>query len=300
MRKVLMIGIAAFLAAFLFQNGYCSSREVVDSLGRKVRIPENPARVVTFAPSLAEVVYALGQGHRLKGVTRFSNYPPETEQLPRIGTYVHLDLEKIMALRPDLCIAINDGNPLAVIQRLEGLGVPVYAVGPRNLGEVAEMILDIGSVLDASAQARKIVEDMTRRIDKVKSVVARSPNRPRVFFQIGMAPIVSVGDDTFIDELIGLAGGVNLTAGKTKYPRLTREEVIALAPEVFVVTSMAREKTYEKVKAEWQKWHNVPAVKNDRIFLVDSDIVDRPTPRLVEGLEKLARLFHPTLFEAAK
>ncbi len=300
MRKIFMLSMAAFFAAVFFQEGHCADREVVDSLGRKVQIPENPSRVVTFAPSLAEVVFALGQGHRLKGVSRFSNYPPEVRELPKVGSYVHLDLEKIVALKPDLCIAIKDGNPLAVIRRLEGLGVPVYAVSPRNLGEVADMILDLGSVLDASEQARAVVADMNRRIEKVKSVVSKAPNRPKVFFQIGMAPIVSVGDNTFIDELIGLAGGVNLTAGETTYPRLTREEVIALAPDVFIVTSMAREKTYEAMKTEWQRWKNIPAVRDDRIFLVDSDLVDRPTPRLVQGLEMLARLIHPRLFEEAQ
>ncbi len=300
MRKLFMLLTAAFLAAVFFQEGLCADREVIDSLGRKVRIPENPSRVVALAPSLAEVVFALGQGHRLKGATRFSNYPSEVRNLPKVGSYVHLDLEKIVALKPDLCIAIKDGNPLAVIRRLEGLGVPVYAVSPQNLGEVADMILDLGAVLDASDRARAIVDDMNRRIEHVKSVVSKASNRPKVFFQIGMAPIVSVGDDTFINELIDLAGGVNLTAGETTYPRLTREEVISLAPDVFVITSMEREKTYETAKAEWQRWQSIPAVRDDRIFLVNSDIVDRPTPRLVQGLEMLARLVHPKLFEEAQ
>jgi iron complex transport system substrate-binding protein len=202
-----------------------------------------------------------------------------------------------MALKPDLCLAIKDGNPIAVIRRLEGLGVPVFAVSPQNLEQVARTIFDIGSVLGASDQARVLSDDMRKRIEAVKSTVSKAKVRPKVFFQIGVAPIVSVGDGTFINELIDLAGGVNLTKGDAAYPRLTREKVISLAPDVFIITSMARGKTFESVKAKWQKWPSIPAVKKGRIHLVDSDIVDRPTPRLVDGLEMLANLFHPELFK---
>jgi iron complex transport system substrate-binding protein len=212
---------------------------------------------------------------------------------------VHLDLEKIMALQPDLCLAIKDGNPIGVVRRLENLGIPLYAVSPRTLEDVSDMLIGLGDVLGAPSQARTIAEDMRRRTKAVEAVVYAARQRPRVFFQIGIAPIVSVGDDTFIHELITLAGGVNLTAGKITYPRLTREEVISLAPDVIVITSMAREQTFENAKAFWQKWKSIPAVKNDRIFLVNSDIVDRPTPRLVEGLEMLAKFLHPRLFEDA-
>ena len=129
----------------------------------------------------------------------------------------------------------------------------------------------------------------------MKSLISQDTYRPGVFFQIGISPIVSVGTDTFLHELIVLAGGKNLADGKTPYPRFSREQVLALAPEIFIVTSMARQAVFERVKAEWRRWPSMPAVRNERIFLVDSNLFDRPSPRLVDGLEMLIKLIHPEL-----
>ncbi len=296
-KMIKYLGALIFSLFFILQNGYGSEREVMDRLGRLVRVPVNPVRVVTLAPSVTEVVFALGQDQRLKGVTQFSNYPPETGSLPRVGSYVHLDVEKIVSLRPDLCLAIKDGNPIDAIRRLEGLNIPVYAVDPRNLDAVMVMISDIGDLLDAVPEAEMIVKNMKERIETVRSMVSRIHKRPKVFFQIGVAPIVSVGTETFLHELINLAGGYNLTQGSVAYPRMTVEQVLAMAPDVVIITSMTRGQSFEGVKAQWKRWESIPAVKNNRIYLVDSDIVDRPSPRLVDGLEMLAHYINPELFK---
>ena len=293
------LGILFIFLCLIVQNGYCSSREVTDRLGRVVRIPSDPVRVVSLAPSVTEVVYALGQDYRLKGVTQFSNYPPEAMNLPRVGSYVHLDVEKIVSLRPDLCLAIKDGNPIDAIRRLERLNIPVYAVDPRNLDAVMEMISDVGDLLDAGRQAEMIVNNMKERIEKIKSTVRGIQEKPRVFFQIGVSPIVSVGTQTFLHELITLAGGYNLTGGEIPYPRVTVEQVLAMEPDVLIISSMTRGQSFEIVKAQWKRWENIPAVKNNRIYLVDSDIVDRPSPRLVDGLELLVRYINPQLVKQA-
>lgn len=282
---------------FTLQNGYGSEREVIDRLGRAVQVPVNPVRVVSLAPSVTEVVFAIGQDQKLAGVTQFSNYPPEALSLPKVGSYVHLDVEKIVSLKPDLCLAIKDGNPIDVIRRLERLNVPVYAVDPRNLDAVMEMVLDIGDLLGASQKAEIIVNNMKKRIAKVKAVVSGIQVRSKVFFQIGVAPIVSVGTETFLHELITLAGGYNLTQGTVSYPRVTVEQVMGMAPDVLIITSMTRGQSFEAVKAQWKKWHSIPAVKSNRIYLVDSDVVDRPSPRLVDGLEILAQYINPELFK---
>ena len=136
-----------------------------------------------------------------------------------------------MALQPDLCIATKDGNPKYAVDRLTDLGIPVYTVDPRDMRGVMNSIREIGHLLGASARARELVADMQRRLDRVKSLVAHSPLRPRVFLQIGIAPIVSAGYNTFLDELISRAGGQNLAAGPVAYPRFTREQVLALLRE---------------------------------------------------------------------
>jgi iron complex transport system substrate-binding protein len=270
---------------------------VTDQLERKITVPDTPQRVVALAPSITEIIYALGQEHLLKGVTLYSDYPPAAVRLPKVGSYVQLNLEKIVALRPDLCIATKDGNPREVANRLESLNIPVYAVNPRNLETVMKTILEIGNLLNANQQAESLVQRMRSRVLKVKSLVEKAGYRPRVFFQIGISPIVSVGTDTFMHELIVLAGGINLAQGPAAYPRFSREQVLALSPEVLIITSMARAAVFEQVKAEWSRWPHMPAVRDHRIFLEDSNFFDRPTPRLVDGLELLVKLIHPELFD---
>ncbi len=276
------------------------AKSLTDQLGRHVTVSDQPQRVVSLAPSITEIVFALDQGLRLKGVTTYSDFPPEAVKLPKVGSYVHLDLEKIVALKPDLCIAIKDGNPRVIAQRLESLKIPVYAVNPRNLETVMQTVIDIGTLLNAEDRANQLVQKMELRIQKVNSLVAKSTHRPRVFFQIGVSPIVSVGTHTFIHELIDTAGGTNLAAGSISYPRFSREKVLALSPEIIIITSMARKAIFEKVKAEWEKWPNMPAVRNQHIYVEDSNFFDRPTPRLVDGLELLFRLIHPELVEQIK
>ena len=270
-----------------------AAREMVDQAGRTVRVPDDPKRVIAMAPSITEIVYALNQEHRLAGVTRFSDYPEAATRLPQVGSYVHLDLERIAALNPDLCVAVKDGNPIEVVRRLESLGIPVFAVDPRNLDTVLTAIERIGAILGAEERAGVLVQDMAGRIDQVRRLASKAAHRPGVFFQIGIQPIVAVGTDTFIHELIETAGGRNLTEGDVPYPRLSREQVLALAPEVIVVTSMARGDAFKKMKAEWERWPDLPAARRGRVHLVDSNLFDRPTPRMVAGLELLFDLIHP-------
>jgi iron complex transport system substrate-binding protein len=297
MRSVLQVFIGAILALTTLQAATAAT--VIDQMGRSVNVPADPRRVVALAPSITEIVYALGCEDRLVGATRFSNFPPAAKRLPRVGSYVHLDLERIVALAPDLCIAVKDGNPKAVIQRLEALQIPVYAVNPVNLGAIGDTILEVGELLNARQPAERLVAEMNARIEAVKSRVAGSRSRPRVFFQIGIAPIVSVGSQTFIHELIVAAGGTNVTAGAVAYPRFSREETFALAPEILIITSMDRNESALKAKVDWQQWPEIPAVRDQRIHLVDSDLFDRASPRLVDGLELLVGLIHPQLTQAA-
>ena len=287
----------SLLALFMGLISPVAAGTFADQLERRVTIPDNPQRVISLAPSITEIIYALGQENRLKGVTRHSDFPIAATKLPKIGSYVRLDLERIVALNPDLCIAIKDGNPKEVIDRLDSLKIPVYVVNPRNLKTVLETIIEIGNILNAEDKAETLLATLHHRIQRVQSLITQNTYRPGVFFQIGISPIVSVGTDTFLHELIVLAGGKNLADGQTPYPRYSREQVLALAPEIFIVTSMARQAVFEQVKAEWRRWPSIPAVRDERIFLVDSNLFDRPSPRLVDGLELLIQLIHPELLK---
>lgn len=297
--KLPWAGLLLGLLIFLCVPGPASAGErvLVDGAGRTVQVPDDPKRVVALAPSITEIIFALGQEKRLSGVTRFSDYPEAAVRLPKVGSYVHLDLERIAALNPDLCVAVKDGNPIRVVRRLEELGIPVFAVDPRDLETVMAAIGRIGVLLHVEDRADALIRDMAGRIDQVRRRASRAAHRPGVFFQIGIQPIVAAGTDTFIHELIETAGGRNLTAGDVPYPRLSREQVLALAPEVIIVTSMARGDAFKKMKAEWERWSDLPAARLGRVHLVDSNFFDRPTSRMVTGLELLFDLIHPELNE---
>lgn len=273
------------------------SRSVIDPAGRRLQVPADPRRVVALAPSITEIVFALEQQHRLKGVSRFSDYPPEARDFPKVGSYVHLDVERIVALQPDVCIGIKDGNPLTAVRQLEALEIPCFAVAPVDLDSVMDSIIAIGDLLGASDKARGIVEEMRRRIQAVRQKTSQVQHKPGVFFQIGISPIVSVGTATFIHELITMAGGTNVAAGANPYPRFSKEQVISLAPDVLIISSMARAAVFEKVKAQWLQWPAIPAVRNHSVHIAPTNIFDRPTPRLVDGLEQMARYIHPQLFK---
>ncbi len=296
-RKPVFLSIFFFLASlFTLHVQQPNARMVTDELGRKMTVPDDLKRVVSLAPSITEIIFALGKEDLLKGVSRFSDFPAAAEKLPSVGSYVHLDLEKIVALKPDLCIGIKDGNPIAVVRKLEHLGIPVYAVDPRDLNAVLDTVIQLGHLLGADQKAQAIVSDMRTRIERVKSLVAASPDKPRVFFQIGVSPIVSAGTQTYIHELILMAGGKNLAEGPVPYPRYSREQVLGLSPDVMIITSMARGTSFDRVKKQWSKWPFMPAVRDNRILLLDSNLCDRPTPRLIDGLEQVAEAIHPDLY----
>jgi iron complex transport system substrate-binding protein len=296
--KRLQVLLCCFL--LISASAPAHARTFIDQLGRQVQVPDRPHRIVAMAPSITEIVFALGVSDRLVGATRFSDYPPAAGKVPKVGSYVRLDVEKIVALKPDLCIAVKDGNPISVVRKLASLDIPVYAVDPRNLKEVMNTLVELGRLLDVSARAEAVVSDMADRIHRVRERVACADHTPGVFFQIGISPIVSAGTATFIHELITLGGGINLAQGLTPYPRFSKEQVIGLWPEVMIITSMARGAVFDQVKAQWQQWRELPAVKNNRIYLVDSNLLDRASPRLVEGLELLARLIHPECYRTGK
>lgn len=277
-------------------HGEGMKRALTDQLGRTVCLPHNPERIVSLAPSITEIIYALGQGPRLKGATIYSDYPAPASRLPRIGSYVHPDLERIVALEPDLCIATKDGNPREVIDRLEHLNIPVFAVSTFDISSVMASIELLGGLLHAQREAEKLTGHMSSRIKRVRTRAADIPQRPRVFFQIGASPIVSVGTYTCIHRMIETAGGENIAKGQTPYPRFSREQVLAHAPEVIIITSMGGSPAAVKARQMWLQWKDIPAARSRRVHVVDSDVFDRPGPRMVKGLELLAQMLHPEEF----
>lgn len=264
-----------------------------DSVGREVVIRENPSRIIPLAPSLTEILYSLGLGDRVVGVTNYSYYPPEALKKPKVGTYVKLNIEKIISLGPDLVIGTKDGNERGIVDLLEQAGISTYIVNPRNVFEVIDTLPIIGRLCGVEEKASLLALDLKKRLDVIKKAVD-SKVKPLVFLQINLHPIMTVNKNTFHHDIIRLAGGVNMTedAG-INYPRISIEEVIRKKPDVLIISSMERGGRFEKARQEWLEWISIPAVKNKRVHLIDSDLIDRPSHRIVDGIEAMARLIHP-------
>ena len=269
------------------------SRELVDQVGRTVEVAEPLTRVVSLAPNLTEISYEVGGGGTLVGATRFANFPESAARLPKVGSYVALDIEKIVSLKPQLCLAIRDGNPKAVVDRLETLGVPVYVFDPQSLEEIIDTVERLGSIYRQEARAAALAAGYRQRLARVARQVAGVTDRPGVFFQIDAQPVISAGSDTFLHQLLTRSGNINLAADRTGYPRYTWEELLVLKPEVVLLASMGGGYTDQELRSRWQAWPQIPAVRNSRLYVVDADLFDRPTPRLIDALEYLVGLLHP-------
>ncbi len=266
-----------------------------DSLGRKVVLGASPERIVSLAPSITEMIYFLGLSDRLVGVTRFSYFPEEAREKPRVGTYTDVNVEKVLTLNPDLVIATVDGNRREDVEMLEEAGIPVYVMNPRRVTQVLEAIERVGEICGIARRARVRVGFLRERVERVKEAV-RGRDRPLVLLVINAKPLMSVNRGTTHHDIIELAGGRNLAEDQpVTYPRLSLEEVIRRGPEVIIISSMEKGGEYERARREWFQWRAIPAVQKGRVYLINSDIIDRAAPRIIDGLEEMAKLIHPEI-----
>lgn len=271
--------------------------QIVDQAGRKVSVADVPRRIIPLAPSLAECLFALGLDEEIVGVTEYTNFPPQALSKPKVGSYIHLQIEAIVAMKPDLVVATMDGNPKSQIQRLEELGVNVFVTNPKTLEGLYDTLSIMGRILNREARAKELVENMRGAIRKIGDLVGSRPAR-KVLLQVGSSPLVVAGDETLQNELIRLAGGENIAASQGRgYIPLSIERVVTLGPEIILISSMADSVGAEKVKESWRRWPQIPAVFGGRIHVIDGDLVDRPSPRIVEGLKSMAKLIHPEVAE---
>jgi iron complex transport system substrate-binding protein len=249
------------------------------------------------APNVTEILFALGLEDRLVGVSVYCQYPPAALKKEKIGGYINPSLEKIVALRPNLVIGIAEGDLKTFVDKLAGLNVPVYITNPRDALEVLTSIQKIGEVTFAPEPARKISRSMEERVRGVQEKVQGQP-RPRVLHILDFNPLISAGKGTFVDDLIRLAGGRNVAeTAAGKYPRFSMEEVLVQDPEVILLASMKSQDPMVKQRRWWERWKTISAVKQGRIYVLDSDLIHRPSPRMAEGLEQVARAIHPEVFK---
>jgi len=274
-----------------------AAHHLVDEVGRPVTVPLSPKRIISLAPNVTEILFGLGLDQEIVGVSIHCNFPEKARTRARVGSYISLDFEKIVSLKPDLIIGTGAGNTKDMVDRLEKLGFSTYIIFPKNFDGILTSVRHLSQVVAREKEGLVTVRSMESRRQKIVDLTRNLP-RPRVFMQIGEAPIVTVGRGSFADDLISLAGGENVAAKEEKmYPRWGMEEVLRRSPEVILISSMNPKGNYERVVQEWSRWKMIPAVQHGRIRLIDSDLIDRPSPRIVEGLEEMAGVFHPERFK---
>jgi len=247
-----------------------------------------------MAPNVTEMLFTIGLDKEIVGVTRFCDYPEAAKDKPKIGGYYDPNIEAILSLSPDLIVATPDGYSRERVEKLEQAGIPVFIVNPQNIDDVLESMLAIGKITGKSEYAEKTVAELRSRVQKVDEKVKSIPpdKRPKVFYEIGRDPLITVGPKNFVDNLIIAAGGINIAAdAPTDWPRYSVEAVIEREPDIIITASSSMSGKNEADMSVWKRYKTIPAVKNGRIYSVDPDIVFRSGPRIVDGLEKLHSIF---------
>lgn len=254
---------------------------------------KRPERIVSLAPSNTEILFALGLEDKIVGVTEYCNYPEEAKKKEKVGGFSTVNLEKVISLKPDLIIA----SPLTGrenIESLRRLGFDVVVIQYNTLEDVLVKIRMIGNLTGKSGEASILLKNMEKRINAITEKVGNLPEneRPRVLYLLWHDPLRTAGKNTFEDDLIRAAGGINIAGNATRYPIINLETIIKEDPQVIIVALGMSNKTYEYVKNE-DRLKNTAAIRNRRLYVVDSDIVNRPGPRIVEALEEFAKCIHP-------
>ncbi len=256
-----------------------------DDRGAVVRLPSEPRRVVSLAPSMTEIVFLLGRESALVGTTRYCDFPPAARKLPKVGGISDPDVERIVSATPDLVLCTSDGNPREKVEAIEGMRIRAFCAAPQDLAGIFDSIERIGALLGVPSEGKRQAGVLRRRAS-----LARRPasgKAPRVLFVVSTNPVIAAGRGTFMDELIRLSGGVNASVRLgTRYPRLSTEDLLAAAPDVILVASMVG---VDRFKPEVTRWKQVPAFRDGAVDYVDGDIVTRPGPRMVDALETVSR-----------
>ncbi len=273
-------------------------RTFVDDLGRKIYLAKAPTRIVSLAPSITEILFAIGSSEQIVGVTEFCDYPSEAKQKPKVG-YSRPNIESILALQPDLVMAPRAFLRADLLVKLEQLKVPTFIVDPESFEEIPVRIQTIGRILDRSASADAVAMSMRERIAGVRSKT-ESLAPVRVLYVLNSQPLITVGPGSFIHQALGLAGGSNVAARATvPYPHLNMESVLKEDPEIIIFPIGKAEGIPPGEQQLWHRWTALSAIKQGRLHHIPSDLLNRPGPRIVEGLEQLARIIHPEAFETS-
>ncbi|HYY56253.1 MAG TPA: cobalamin-binding protein [Pyrinomonadaceae bacterium] len=269
-------------------------REVTDDAGRRVRVVTRPERIISLAPNLTEIVYAVGAGARLVGNTTYCDYPPEAKQVAKVGDTLHPSIERIIALRPQLILVSTASQLETFTRQLDEQQIAVYVTDPHDLEGVFRSIVAVGDLLGQREEAERVAGELRARTAKIEGAVKSSPQL-RVFYQLSAEPLYTAGRDSYITDLIRRAGATSVTGEVPgAWPRYSDEAALGSRPEAIVMaTGGSMGEANREVAASLKR---SPAAQTGRIIQIDGDYLSRPGPRLVDGLEQMAHALHPEAF----
>ena len=281
--------LAALSGLMLLAGSVGAAAEVVvtDDSGARVRLAQPARRIVSLAPHVTETLYAIGAGDRIVGTVDYSDYPEAAKKLPRVGGYSRMDLEAVAALKPDLVIAWQSGNAPGHLDRLRALGLPLYLTQSNRIEDVASALERLSQLAGTEEQGRAAAKAFR---DRLQALRERHAGRPpvRTFYQVWKQPLVTISGQQIISDAIRVCGGENVFAAlPTLAPTITVEGVIAANPEAIVTSGMdaARPEWLD----DWKRWKTLTAVARDNLFFIPPALIQRHTPRLLDGTEMLCR-----------
>ena len=270
-------------------------REITDDAGRRVSLPARVDRVISLAPNLTEIVYAVGAGDRLVGRTSYCDYPPEAKAVTAVGDTLHPNLERIIALQPQV-VLISTASQLEVFtQQLQNQNIAAFVTDPHDLDGVFRSIEQIGEILGQNEQATLLVQKLRDRTRAVEEAV-RQKQPVRVFYQLSAEPLYTAGHDAFVTDLIRRAGAISVTAEVPgAWPKYSNESALAAKPEAIILPTGGSMGAGNSTVTEALR--QSPAALAGRVYKINDDHLVRPGPRALDGLEAVARALHPDAFE---
>lgn len=296
LRRALLTAVVTALAA-LSLAAAGPLRQVTDHIGRRVEVSRQPQRIVSLAPSITETLFALDLGDRVAGVTDYCDYPGEARSRPKVGGIINPSVEAIVVLQPDLVLIGRETNRRETMEALERVRVPVYVVNAARIEDIFRLIRDVAALAGVPERGEALASRLERRSAYIEKLVSTEA-APRLFFLIGLNPVVTVGRGSFLDDLVRRAGGQSISSASAQpWPHYSLEEVLRADPQFLLVPRSPGFAPSREDLLRQPGWNELKAVQEDRIVYLPSE-VERPGPRLVDMQEMIARALHPGLFNS--
>jgi iron complex transport system substrate-binding protein len=290
-----LLSFAACKSSQTSEEKTLSTREVIDDAGRQIRVPQKPTRVVSLSPHLTEIVFAVGGEGELVGVTSYCDYPAKAKTLPQVGDTIQPEIKRIVELKPQLVLVSTSAQMKDFRRQMDEANIPYYVTNPRSLEGIFRMILTIGDLLGQKSNAEKLVADMRSRARTIEEKVKDKQVVP-VFYQISPEPVFTAGRDSYITDIIRIAGGQNVAAALPDAWTPVRDTSNFLAQPEAVIIPVSGAATKKKLDVA-PFLQNSDAVTNNRVYGINDYLLARPGPRIVDGLEELARVLQPEAFK---